>query len=170
MDCLEPLAIVGMAMRLPGGVRCEDDFWNLLVQKRSGLCDIPTNRFSTQGFQDAKGKVGTFKTPQGYYLSDVNIQDLDASAFSISQKELEKLDPQQRQLMEVAYECLESAGETRWANSRTACYVGAFSEDAQDLNAKETQHRGGYRVTSWADFVLANRISYEFNLTGPRRV
>ncbi|RFU80508.1 polyketide synthase [Trichoderma arundinaceum] len=164
---VEPIALVGMAMRLPGNVHNADEFWRLLAEKRSGLCEVPKDRFNVEGFQDPSGKPGTFKMSQGYYLQDVDIKQFDTSFFSLSKTELERLDPQQRQLLEVAYECMEDAGATSWRGSNIGCYVGVFGEDWQDLNAKETQHRGGYRVTGYGDFVLANRISYEFDLHGP---
>jgi hypothetical protein len=165
---VEPIALVGMAMRLPGSVHNADEFWQLLAEKRSGLCEVPKDRFNVEGFQDPSGKPGTFKMSKGYYLQDVDIKQFDTSFFSLSKTELERLDPQQRQLLEIAYECMEDAGATSWRGSNIGCYVGVFGEDWQDLNAKETQHRGGYRVTGYGDFVLANRISYEFDLHGPR--
>lgn len=164
----EPIAIVGMAMRLPGRVRNDKDFWKLLVEKRSGLCEVPKDRYNVTGFVDPSGKPGTFKPEKAYFLEDVSIQQLDTSVFPFSKTELERLDPQQRQLLEVTYECMENAGATSWRGSSIGCYVGVFGEDWQDLNAKETQHKGGYRVTGYGDFVLGNRVSYEFDLHGPR--
>jgi acyl transferase domain-containing protein len=164
----EPLAIVGMAMRLPGKVRNGADFWKLLTEKRSGLCDVPKDRFNIEAFHDPDEKPGTLRMNKGYYLEDVNIQQFDTSFFSLSKAELERLDPQQRQLLEVTYECMEDAGATNWRGANIGCYVGVFAMDWQDLHGKETQHRGGYRATGFEDFVLANRISYEYDLRGPR--
>ena len=164
----EPIAVVGMAMRLPGNVRNGDEFWQLLVEKRNGLCDVPQDRYNVNGFHDPSGKPSTFRMNKGYFLQDVDIAQFDTSFFSLSKAELERLDPQQRQLLEVAYECMEDAGATSWRGSNTGCYVGVFGDDWQDLNAKEILHKGGYRVTGYDDFVLGNRISYEFDLHGPR--
>ncbi|KAJ5106839.1 hypothetical protein N7456_003514 [Penicillium angulare] len=163
----EPMAIVGMAMRLPGEVYNGEDFWNLLVEKRSGNCDVPKDRYNIDAFYDENGKPGTVRTKQGYFLNTVDIQQFDSSVFTTSKKELQRLDPQQRQLLEVSYECLENAGCTSYRDSKIACYVGVFTEDWQDLNAKENQHMGGYRVTGYGDFTLSNRVSYEFDLHGP---
>ncbi|KAL6231526.1 hypothetical protein BDW75DRAFT_247843 [Aspergillus navahoensis] len=157
-----------MAMRLPGKVHTADKFWKLLTEKRSGLCDIPPDRYNIDGFYDPTGKPGKIRTKQGYFLDDVDIQQFVTSSFPIARKEVERLDPEQRHLLEVAYECLENSGATSWRGKKIGCYVGVFGEDWLDLNAKETQHRGGYRVTGYGDFVLANRISYEFDLHGPR--
>lgn len=164
----EPTAIVGMAMRLPGGVSNGEEFWNLLAEKRSGLCDVPADRYNHAAFHSEDGKVGTVRMKQGYFLRDVNIQQFDTTVFSTPKTELELLDPQQRQLLEVAYECLENAGCISFRGSNTGCYIGVFGEDWQDLNAKETQHMGPHRVTGYGDFVLGNRVSYEFDLHGPR--
>ncbi|PON24523.1 KR domain-containing protein [Trichoderma gamsii] len=164
----EPIAVVGMAMRLPGQVRSDEEFWKLLVDKRSALCDVPDDRFNVAAFSDPTGsKSGTFKPSKAYFLQDVDIKQFDTSVFPLSRTELERLDPNQRQLLEVAYECMENSGATSWRGSKIGCYVGVFGEDWEDLNAKETQHRGGYRVTGYSDFVVGNRISYEFDLRGP---
>ncbi|KAI8944008.1 thiolase-like protein [Xylaria longipes] len=163
----EPIAIIGMAMRLPGHVRNGEDFWNLLAQKRDGLCNVPPGRFNMNGFIDTSGLPGTIPTEKAYFLEDVEIQEFDPAVFSIPKTELVRLDPSQRQLLQVAYECMENAGVSLWRGSNFGCYIGCFGEDWQDLNAKETQHYGVYRGTGYGDFVLGNRISYEFDLRGP---
>lgn len=167
-EALEPIAIVGMAMRLPGGVHNAEEFWDMLVKKKDGLCRVPKDRYNVDGFYSATIRPGTLQTTEGYYLKDVNLQHFDTSFFSISKKELERLDPQQRQLLEVTWECMQNSGATDWQGKNIGCFVGVFGEDWLDLNAKETQHVGGYRVTGYGDFVLGNRLSYEYNLHGPR--
>lgn len=164
----EPMAIIGMAMRLPGRVRNDADFWELLSQKKDGLCDVPKDRFNIDGFCDTSGLPGTISTKKAHFLQDVEIQEFDPTVFSMTKTELERLDPSQRQLLQVAYECIENAGVCSWRGTKLGCYIGCFGEDWQDLNAKETQHSGGYRGTGYGDFVLGNRISYEFDLRGPR--
>lgn len=163
----EPVAIIGMAMRLPGLVKNENDLWDLLSTKNSGLCSVPKDRFSTRGFCDPSGRPGTLPINQGYFLQGQDIQQFDTTVFQISKKELERLDPSQRQLLQVAYECFESAGISEWRGTNVGCYVGEFGEDWADVNAKETQHRGGYRSTGFGDFAMSNRISYELDLRGP---
>ncbi|KAK5991657.1 Highly reducing polyketide synthase lcsB [Cladobotryum mycophilum] len=163
----EPMAIVGMAMRLPGGVYNADDFWRMLIEKRHGLCEVPPDRYNAKGFHDPSGLSGTIKPEKGYFLKDVEIQQFDTSFFSLPKTEVEILDPAQRQLLEVAYECMEDAGATSWQGSDIGCYVGVFGEDWQDLNAKETQQKGGYRITSYSDFAIGNRLSHQYDLHGP---
>jgi acyl transferase domain-containing protein len=164
----EPIAVIGMAMRLPGGVRNGEDFWNLLSQKRDGLCRVPKNRFNVEGFYDPSGLPGTMLTKEGYFLEDVDIEEFDPSVFTIPKTALDRLDPSQRQLLQISYECMENSGVSDWRGKNYGCYVACFGEDWQDLNAKETQHRGADRATGYGDFVLSNRVSYEFDLRGPR--
>jgi len=159
-----------MAMRLPGNVRNGEDFWELLSGKGNALCEVPEHRFNVKGFFDGSGGPGTIPTSKGYFLEDVNVQEFDSSVFPIPKSELERLDPSQRQLLQVAYECMEDAGIASWRGSNLGCYIACFGEDWQDLNAKETHHTGGYRATGYADFALSNRVSYEFDLRGPRSV
>lgn len=168
--CVEPIAIIGMAMRLPGCVRNSEDFWQLMVEKRSGLCDAPNDRFNMAGFHHPAGKPGTLPQKQAYFLRDVEIQGHDVAAFPFVKTDLERLDPNQRQLLQIAYECMEDAGVTSWKGSNLGCYIGTNSEDWSDLNAKETQHKGGSRGSGLSDFVMANRLSYKFDLRGPRYV
>ena len=164
----EPVAIVGMAMRLPGGVRTTHSFWDMLVNKRDGRCQVPADRYNIDGFYSAALKRGTVKTRHGYFLEDVDLRDLDPSFFSMTRSEVEKLDPQQRLLLEVVRECLENAGETNWRGKEVGCYVGVLGEDWLDIHAKDSQDAGMYRITGYGDFVLGNRISYEYGFTGPR--
>ena len=164
----EPIAITGMAMRLPGQVRNGKDFWEMLVGKKDGLCKVPEDRYNIDGFYSEHVTPGTVQQPLGYFLDHVQIRQLDTTFFSSPKKELERLDPQQRQLLEVAWECMENAGSTNWRGSNIGCFVGVLGEDWRDLNSKETQQGGSYRVTGYEDAFLANRLSYEYNLHGPR--
>jgi acyl transferase domain-containing protein len=164
----EPIAVIGMAMRLPGRVRNGEDFWEFLTQKRDGLCRVPEDRFNINGFHDASGLPGTIPTSDGYFLDDIQIGDFDPSVFSIPKTALDCLDPSQRQILQIAYECMENAGVANWRGKNFGCYIACFGEDWQDLNAKETQHNGTDRAIGYGDFVMSNRVSYEFDLRGPR--
>ena len=163
-----PMAIVGMGMRLPGGVKNGEAFWDLLVNKRNGQCLVPGDRYNIEAFYSPSGKPGTVKTKHGYFLQDSELQHLDTSFFSMNRSEVDRLDPQQRMLLEVVWECMESGGQVGWRGKNIGCYVGVFGEDWLDLAAKDTQHLGMYRITGSGDFALANRVSYEYNLGGPR--
>lgn len=165
-----PIAIVGMGMRLPGGVHDGSAFWDLLVNKNDGRCIVPKDRYNIDAFYSSSGKPGTVKTQHGYFLEDSDLQHLDVSFFSMNKAEVEKLDPQQRMLLEVVWECMENGGQVDWRGRNIGCYVGVFGEDWLDLAAKDPQNQGIYRITGSGDFALSNRVSYEYNLKGPRFV
>ena len=96
-----PIAIVGMGMRLPGRVNSESAFGDLLVKKKDGRCLVPEDRYNIEAFHSPSGKPGTVTTQHGYFLEDADLQHLDASFFSMNKIEVEKVDPQQRMLLEV---------------------------------------------------------------------
>lgn len=163
-----PVAIVGMGMRLPGDVRTGDEFWDLLISKRDCSSEVPKSRYNIDAFYHPD-KSQSVKTRRGYFLSDDYMQGSDNSFFAeMPGSNISELDPQQMSLMEVVWECMENAGQTNWRGEKIGCYVGVFGEDWHELTAKEPQDVP--RVYSFANggFTLANRISYEFDLKGPR--
>lgn len=162
----EPIAIVGMAMRLPGGIDNAEDFWDLLINRKDGVCEVPGSRYNVDSFYDPY-KLGSVRTKHGYYLKDDPAQ-FDRTFFSMSKFEASKLDPQQRLLLEVVWECMENSGQTEWRGSDIGCFVGVFGEDWLDICSKDPQGVDRYHVLSTGDFALSNRISYEFDLHGPR--
>lgn len=160
-----PIAIVGMGMRLPGGISNETEFWDFLINKRDGLCKVPEDRYNIDAFYDTS-KPGHVRTRHGYYLQD-DIAQVDNGFFGISKTEAAKLDPQQRLLMEVIWECMENGGQTQWRGKNIGCYVGVFGEDWLDLMSKDVQNNDRYRVVCSGDFAISNRISFEYDLGGP---
>lgn len=124
-----PVAIVGMGMRLPGGIHTSDDLWKMLVGKRSTRCEIPSTRFSVDGFHSPTSKPGSIAMRHGHFLDDQDdLHRLDTSFFSMGMTEVSDIDPQQRMLLEVAYECMQSSGQTNWRGSNIGCYVGVWGE------------------------------------------
>ena len=165
---LPAIAITGMAMRLPGGANSAATFWDLIVNKASGRCRVPGDRYNIDAFYDPKARPGTVKTEYGHFINNYDLNHFDSSFFSMSKTEVERADPQQRMLLEVVRECLENAGKTAWRGDNVGCFVGSFGEDWLGLDAKDPQNKGLYRITGSGDFVLANRVSYEFDFKGPR--
>ena len=165
---VEPIAIVGMAMRLPGGVHSPESFWEFLVDRRSGRCRVPKDRYNVDAFYNGTGKRGTVATEYGYFLEDLDLANMDASFWSMTKGEAEVMDPQQRLMLEVVYECLESAGEKNWRGKDVGCWVANFGEDWLDMDNKDIQNSRMYRLTGYGDYTLANRVSYEFDFNGPR--
>ena len=166
-DIYEPIAVVGMAMRLPHGIRDAESFWDFLVNKKSGQCRVPKNRFNIDAWY-GPGKPGHAATPYGYFLEDVDLANIDASFWSMSKHEAELVDPQQRILLEVVHECLENAGAKNWRGQNIGCWVGTFGEDWLDMDAQDCQNSHMYRLTGYGDYILSNRVSYEFDFKGPR--
>lgn len=166
------VAVCGVALRAPGGIKNTADYWDLLVNGRDARGPIPPSRYNIDGFDDSLGGRGPIKTRFGYFLDD-DLSQLDTSFFSMSRKEVERCDPQQRLLLEVTREALEDAGEVDYRGKRIACFVGTFGDDWAQIAGKETLHpQGGlgYVTTGHGDLMLSNRVSYEYDLKGPRQV
>ncbi|PHH92862.1 hypothetical protein CDD83_4284 [Cordyceps sp. RAO-2017] len=163
-----PIAILGMGLRLPGNVSTPEDFWDLLINKKDIRCRVPGDRYNVDAFGGGKLRSGAVASDYGYFLDSVNLKAFDASFFSMNRTEVETLDPQQRLLLEVVWECMERAGQTNWQGTDIGCYVGVFGEDWHDLMHKDTQTSNIFQISSASDFALSNRISYEYNLHGPR--
>lgn len=105
-----PIAIVGMACRMPGNVATPSEFWELLSRARTGFTEIPQRRFNPAAFYHPNpGKGGAFNAVGGNFL-DVDLAAFDAPFFGLTEKEAISMDPQQRLLLECTFEALESAG------------------------------------------------------------
>ncbi|KAJ5560795.1 type I iterative PKS [Penicillium sp. DV-2018c] len=165
----EPIAIVGMACRLPGGINKPQDLWDHIVQGLSSDGDVPLERFDAENFlsmdPDRPGKAAVSR---GHFL-DRNLGDFDHRFFGISKDDAMAMDPQQKQLLEVVYECLESAGistaHVRGAN--IGCYCGMFTSDYHDIQMRDPENLPTYMSIGTARSMLANRISYVFDFRGP---
>ena len=103
---MEPIAIVGMAIRLPGDINSPQDLWEFLLAGKDARGPSPPSRYDATAFFDKSGKPGSAPVHVGYFL-DRNVEQFDRSAFPMSSAEIESLDPQQRQLLEVVRDCLD---------------------------------------------------------------
>lgn len=122
------VAVCGVALRAPGGIRNTADYWDLLVNGKDARGPIPPSRYNINGFDDSLGGRGPIKTRFGYFLDD-DLSQIDTSFFSMSRKEVERCDPQQRLLLEVSREALEDAGEIDYRGKTIGCFVGTFGDD-----------------------------------------
>lgn len=161
-----PIAVTGIGCRLPGEVHDVESFWKLLMNGVDAVTDVPPERWLNARFHHPE-KGRDYRTPQrqGGFLS--RIDAFDPGFFGISPREASTLDPQQRMLLEVAWEALEDAGYPleSIAGTRMGVFTGASSHDyydIQDLDSLTT-----HSVTGWAMCMTANRISYAFDLHGP---
>lgn len=162
-----PVAICGMAMRLPGGIRDDEALYKFLVNKGDARSVTPADRYNIDAYYDPDGKHGTVITKHGYFLNDVDFSQFDHSMFTVAAAEAELMDPNQRLVLEVVREALERAGEN-WRGKAIGTYVGMFTEDWQEIHHKDSNFFHPFLMTGTLDFALANRISYEYDLRGPR--
>ena len=162
-----PIAIIGMACRLPGAADL-DAFWRLLRDGVDAVGDVPSDRWDQQAYFSADPDApGRLKSPAGGFIADID--KFDAEFFGISPREARKMDPQQRLLLEVTWEALENAGlaPSRLAGSRTGVYVGVSSSDYASLQQPFSEAVDAYCMTGGALSIAANRLSYVFDLHGP---
>ncbi|OHX00905.1 beta-ketoacyl synthase domain-containing protein [Colletotrichum incanum] len=165
-DLYEPIAIIGMGMRLPGHVQNAADYWDLLVNGKSGRCPVPKSRYNVNNWY-GPGRVSHVPTEFGYFLEELNLAHMDPSFWSFTKQEAELMDPRQRLFLEVAYEALENSGSTLWRGNDVGVYVGTMGEDWSSLESRDGQNLNSVRPDVFGDYIIANRASYEFDLTGP---
>ncbi|RAL13732.1 type I polyketide synthase [Aspergillus homomorphus CBS 101889] len=161
-----PIAVCGMALRLPGGISNPAEFWEFLLAKGDARSRVPRSRYDIESHYSKFDKDGLINTEYGYYL-DYNPGDLDTSFFSFTKAELEYIDPHQRHLLEVVKECFDSAGEANYRGKNIGCYVGSFSDDWTEILYHDLQMYGKYPLAVGGDFAVPNRISFEYDLRGP---
>ncbi|KAI3340056.1 putative polyketide synthase [Ustulina deusta] len=165
----EPIAIVGMGCRLPGDSNSPEKLWRLLSQNRSGHGNVPQSRYNASAFYHPnKDRPGSINSSTGYFI-DEDIRNFDNTFFNISNIEAIGMDPQQRKLLEVAFECFESAGATLegLSGANVGCYVGNFALDFPLMQLSDTENINRYSAAGATPTLLANRISHVFNLRGP---
>jgi acyl transferase domain-containing protein len=156
-----------MGLRLPGGITDAQGFWDLLINKRNGRCKVPEDRYNVNSWHDPD-RNGHVPSRYGYFLN-LDLRNADTSFWSMTSKEIEILDPQQRLALEVVYETLQNAGQkpAELRGRKVGVWMCSFGGDRQELDARDTQTRHPYDLTNAFDFVPANRINYEFGFTGP---
>ena len=154
----EPIAIVGMGCRFPGGADTPEAYWKLLAQGVDTIGLAPSDRWSARS--DTAEIYGGF-------LSAVD--GFDADFFGITPREAAQLDPQQRLLLEIAWEAMEDAGVTRQRLQRqsTGVYIGAYNSDYFWTRLANPEQIDPYTSVGNAHSILANRLSYFFDLHGP---
>ncbi|SDJ97581.1 Acyl transferase domain-containing protein [Actinopolyspora mzabensis] len=161
----EPVAIVGMGCRLPGGVESPEQYWNLLLDERDTVSQMPGGRWSDYE-SSANSAVSSNTVRHGSFLDDVT--GFDAEFFGIVPREAELMDPQQRMLLEVTWNALEHAGipPTEIAGTDTGVYVGAVSDDYERRLLEDLPGIEAWSGIGTQPGGMANRISHALDLRG----
>ncbi|KAL6817690.1 reducing type I polyketide synthase [Trichoderma camerunense] len=169
-----PIAVVGMACRLPGHSNSLQSLWEML--ERGGIAKVtpPQSRFNLSGHYNGTGSPHTMKSPGGMFLEDIELDRFDAQFFNISRAESMSMDPQQRQLLEVLYECLENAGipmeRIRGTNAVTGILIPPLVLrylDYEVLMGRDPENRSDSAVAGIHGSFLSNRIAHFLNIYGP---
>ena len=165
----EPIAVVGMACRFPGGATNPEQFWHLLEQGTDAVGKVPPDRWDADAYHDSTPATpGKIITTEGGFLR--GIRDFDAAFFGITPKEAMTMDPQQRILLEVAWEALQNASSdpNQWSNQQVGVFVGISGHDySRHLINRPLEDIDAYLATGNSHSVAAGRLSYSFGLTGP---
>ncbi|KAK4452026.1 hypothetical protein QBC34DRAFT_483426 [Podospora aff. communis PSN243] len=165
-----PIAIVGVACRFPGEATNPEKLWEMISQGRDGHSSWPKDRFNFDAFYHPNPeRSGTFNAQGGHFLKEFPT-GFDAPFFNISAKEAHAMDPQQRLALELTYESLENAGISIQdvANSNTGSYMACFAHDYARLRAHDLElDMPMYEATGGGQTLLANRISWYFDMKGP---
>jgi hybrid polyketide synthase/nonribosomal peptide synthetase ACE1 len=168
----EPIAIIGSACRFPGNVHSPSQLWKLLLEPIDLRRQVPAERFAGNTFYHPDPSFHGHCNVSSVYPLTEDIRHFDASFFGVKPVEAASIDPQQRLLMEVVYEGLESAGLTigKLAGSDTGLYVGMMCDDYQTMLSHDHQETPTYMATGIARTMAANRISHFFDWHGPSMI
>ncbi|WP_306960322.1 type I polyketide synthase [Streptomyces afghaniensis] len=161
-DADDPVVIVGMACRLPGGTDSPQRLWDLLAEERDAIGPFPGDRgWDLTEFADGGGRL------EGGFLYDAH--DFDAAFFGISPREAVTMDPQQRLLLETAWEAVERAGidPHTLRGSRTGVFVGSNGQDYAHVVSGSAERTESHAATGLAASALSGRVSYTLGLNGP---
>jgi acyl transferase domain-containing protein/NADPH:quinone reductase-like Zn-dependent oxidoreductase/acyl carrier protein len=170
MDNGQGVAIVGIGCRFPGGVFTPDQYWDFMLRRGDGIVEVPRERWNTDLFYDPDPAApGRAYTRHGGFVTR-SPWDFDAEFFGISPREAEVMDPQQRWVLEVAWEALDDAGLAGVASGRdVGVYVGGFMSDNQIRRCMSSARRAisHFTATGASQSMLSNRLSHALDLRGP---
>ena len=166
----EPIAIIGVGCRFPGGADNPDAFWQLLHDGVDAITDVPSGRWNVDSYYSpVEGVPGKMSTRQGGFLNGIDL--FDSQFFEIAPREAASMDPQQRLLLEVAWEALENAGQApdELSGSRTGVFIGIVNNDYRQLklDAGGLQNIDSYYSSGIAQSMASGRLSYVLGLQGP---
>jgi acyl transferase domain-containing protein/acyl carrier protein len=164
----EPIAIVAMACRLPGGIRDPEGYWQVLREGRDVVAPFPRERWDREAIYDPDPDApGKSYCQHGGFVADID--QFEPEFFGISLREAQWMDPQQRLLLETAWEALERAGLAPGSleGSSTGVFIGQMGSDYGNLTLAQPAALGGYASTGVAASVTSGRLAYLLGLQGP---
>ncbi|MBL8164257.1 MAG: type I polyketide synthase [Anaerolineae bacterium] len=164
----EPIAIIGIGCRYPGGVNNPQAFWQALLDELDAVTEVPSSRFDLETYYDATPATpGKVMSRWGGYLDDID--RFDAAFFGIAPREADRLDPQQRLLLETAWEALEDAGQVPDSDSirETGVFVGMWLNDFEARLFKNPAKVDFYMTTGSGRYSASGRLSYILGFQGP---
>ncbi|WP_145325704.1 type I polyketide synthase [Paenibacillus xylanexedens] len=166
----EPIAIIGVGCRYPGGVNSTDSYWNLLVDQVDAITEVPRDRWNANTYYNPnKENMGKTQSKWGGFLDRVD--HFDATFFGISPREAALMDPQQRLLLEICWEAMEDGLQVqeKMAGTNIGVFMGAFTLDYKLLQFSESNRHlvDAHSATGAMMTLLANRISYVYDFRGP---
>ncbi|KAH7030733.1 uncharacterized protein B0I36DRAFT_288346 [Microdochium trichocladiopsis] len=164
----EPIAIIGMGCRLPGGVSSPEELWTLVETKGSGWKLVPSERWNRDAFYHPDGAaIQAYNTKSGYFLTH-DVSDFDSRFFGFGAHEADATDPQQRILLETTYEALENAGIPieSLKGSDTAVFAAVFARDYDRMGYKNLETFSKFNIGGTGEAIIANRLSHFFDLRG----
>jgi acyl transferase domain-containing protein/NADPH:quinone reductase-like Zn-dependent oxidoreductase/surfactin synthase thioesterase subunit/ubiquinone/menaquinone biosynthesis C-methylase UbiE/acyl carrier protein len=166
----DPVAIIGMGCRFPGGANNPEELWQMLVNKTDAITKIPADRWDADAmYHPDYTTSGKISVQNGGFIDEID--KWDAAFFNVSPLEATRIDPQHRLLLEVSYNAIEDAGLRLedLNGSGTGVFVGISSHDYGDIQNAISERTliGGHTNSGGAQSIAANRISYTFNLKGP---
>ena len=163
-----PVAVIGMACRLPGGIDSPEQLWEALLRGDDLVTEIPPERWDADEYYDPQpGVPGRSVCKWGAFLDDA--VGFDAEFFGITEKEATAMDPQHRLLLETSWEAMEHGGLTRHAlaRSRTGVFMGLMHDDYQFVHADANALEGPYGYMGNSFAMGSGRIAYAMGLRGP---
>ena len=163
---LEPVAIIGLAVRLPGGITSPERFWKALAEGEDLITTVPPERWNAQAYWSPDGdQPGTMYDTHGGFLSDIDA--FDADLFGIHPREAASMDPQHRILLEMTWEALERANidPRSLKNTQTGIYLGLTNSDYGRLLVDDSRAIDGYTGVGAAASIAAGRLAYFLGYT-----
>src|SRR5512145_1490052 len=167
----EPIAVIGLGCRFPGGANTPESYWQLLTDGGDAIGEIPAERWDVNAYYDANPDTpGKYSVRLGAFINQ-SVDRFDPQFFNISPREASSMDPQQRLLLEVAWEALEQAGQApnKLVGSATGVFVALTSSDYNHLflTHNDLGLLDAYYASGVAHSIASGRLSYILGLQGP---